>query len=220
MVSIVTGTLNRINILKQVIDNTINTNKSLELVLIDGGSNDGTIEYIKNLNHEQIKFIEYNKRSYYWDFMNLGVKNSKYEYICQWNDDVLLENDWSEVINELNNDFDFYIFSWNESLDKYVIYDDNDNFVLNYGIYNKKIFRQIGLYNNSYKYYYCDGDMSYRAKCFDYKYKKLYNIRCNSLTNHTEKKAYVENNSLELENYYNCLEKYKNKILPDNIEFL
>jgi len=220
MISIVTGTLDRLDYLKKVISNTVDSCNLLELVLVDGGSTDGTVEYIKNLNHPQINFIEFGKRSYYPEFMNLGIKESKFDYICQWNDDVLLENNWSEVISEINDEFDFYIFSWNESLGRYVIYETEKDLVLNYGIYNKKIFKEIGLYNNSYKYYYCDGDMSFRAKCFGYKYKKLYNIKCNSLTKHSEKKAYTENNSLELENYYNCLEKYKNKIFPENIEFL
>lgn len=220
MISIVTGTFNRLELLKKVIENTVEKNSLLEFVLIDGGSTDGTVEYVKDLNHPQIKFIEFGKRSYYWDFMNLGIKESKFDYVCQWNDDILLENDWQDVINEIEDKNDFYIFSWIEDSKRYVIYETEKELVLNYGIYNKKIFKEIGLYNNSYKYYYCDGDMSYRAKCFGYKYKKLYNIKCKPLTKHSEKKAYTENSSLELENYFNCLEKYRNKILPENIEFL
>ena len=44
MISIVTGTLNRIDHLKRVIENTVDSDPRLELVLIDGGSTDGTIE--------------------------------------------------------------------------------------------------------------------------------------------------------------------------------
>jgi glycosyltransferase involved in cell wall biosynthesis len=220
MISVVTGTLNRLDLLKKVIENTVGSSDKVELVLVDGGSTDGTIEYVKGLNNDKINLIELGGRSYYWDFMNIGIKNSKFDYVCQWNDDIILENSWEEVINELNPDFDFYIFSWFENNSRYVIYEYDNQLVLNYGIYNKKIFREIGMYNNSYKYYYCDGDMSYRAKCFDYKHKKLFNIKCTPLTAHGEKKAFVENERSESENYFNCLEKYKNKILPDNIEFL
>jgi glycosyltransferase involved in cell wall biosynthesis len=220
MISVVTGTLNRLDLLKKVIENTVDSSDKVELVLLDGGSTDGTIEYVKGLNNDRINLIELGGRSYYWDFMNIGIKNSKFDYVCQWNDDIILENSWEEVINELNTDFDFYIFSWFENNSRYVIYEYENQLVLNYGIYNKKIFREIGMYNNSYKYYYCDGDMSYRAKCFDYKHKKLFNIKCRPLTAHGEKKAFVENERAESENYFSCLEKYKNKILPDNIEFL
>lgn len=220
MISIVTGTLNRLKYLKNVIENTIDSNKKIELVLVDGGSTDGTIEYLKEIDNPQIKLIEFGRRSYYWDYMNLGIKNSKFEYICQWNDDVILENSWDEVINEIDSTHDMYLFSWLESKSKYVIYDTNKEFVLNYGIYNKKIFREIGMYNNSYKYYYCDGDMSFRAKSFGYNYKKLNNIKCKPLTQHNEKIAFIDNNQVEMKNYFDFLELYKNKVLPENIEYL
>ena len=51
MISIVTGTLNRISLLPNLIENTVLSDKRIELVLVDGGSNDDTVEYIKNLNH-------------------------------------------------------------------------------------------------------------------------------------------------------------------------
>ena len=50
MISIVTGTLNRIDHLKRVIENTVDSDPRLELVLIDGGSTDGTIEFKSSKN--------------------------------------------------------------------------------------------------------------------------------------------------------------------------
>ena len=44
MISIVTGTLNRKNLLPGLIENTVGKSDKLELVLVDGGSDDGTIE--------------------------------------------------------------------------------------------------------------------------------------------------------------------------------
>lgn len=221
MISIVTGTLDRLDYLKMVIDNTVNSNKYLELVLVDGGSTDGTIEYIKSLNHDRIKFIECGKRSYYWHYMNLGIENSSHEWVCQWNDDVIMETHWDLVIQEISKEAneDFYIFSWRGKNDKeYVIYDDEKELVLNYGIYNKKIFREIGMYDTSYKYYYCDGDLSFRAKEFGFSYKKMYNVKCKSLTGFgVEKKAILENNEIEYSNYLEKLSMYKNKNLPPTL---
>ena len=65
MISIVTGTLNRLGMLPSLIDNTVLSDERLELVLVDGGSIDGTIDYIKQLNHPQIKLIEVGGRSSY-----------------------------------------------------------------------------------------------------------------------------------------------------------
>jgi GT2 family glycosyltransferase len=224
MISIVTGTLNRIDKLQSIIENTVGSNEKLELVLVDGGSTDGTIEYIKSINHPRIKLVEIGERSYYWDYMNKGIRAAKNEWICQWNDDVLLENTWDDVIDRMNleDPYDFYIFSWKEigGSEQYVIYDTGEHLVLNFGIYNKKIFREIGLYNNSYKYYYCDADMSYRAKCFGYKYSKMYDIKCLPLTGNSEKKAFMINQVEEEANYKSHLGMYIEKILPDNIEFL
>ena len=58
MISIITGTLNRGPLLPKLIENTVEANDKLELVLVDGGSTDGTIEYIKEENHPRIKLIE------------------------------------------------------------------------------------------------------------------------------------------------------------------
>ena len=111
MISIVTGTLNRVGMLPNLIKNTVLADDRIELVLVDGGSNDGTIDYIKQLNHPQVKLIEIGGRSSYPHFMNIGIRESTHEIVCQWNDDVILCNDWSEVIIETQSDHDFYLFN-------------------------------------------------------------------------------------------------------------
>jgi hypothetical protein len=76
------------------------------------------------------------------------------------------------------------------------------------------------MYDNSYKYYYCDGDLSYRAKQFGFSYEKMYNIKCESFTGPGEKKAITENPHEESENYRKKLEMYRNNILPETVEYL
>ena len=244
MISIVTGTLNRVHLLPGLIENTVNSNEKLELVLVDGGSEDGTIQYIRSLNHPRINLIEIGRRSSYPHFMNIGIKNSKYDIICQWNDDVLLVNEWEEVFNEINDETDFYLFDWkygNPSDMKNQSWLDgtdtpvsnggwcllnnianpdpitgNDEIVMNYGLYKKKIFKSIGMYNYDYSYYGADADMANRSYRFGYKVKDLKNIKVCTL--YTEKRAI-----LYAEDWAICEKNknlYKNKILPENLEYL
>jgi glycosyltransferase involved in cell wall biosynthesis len=173
-ISIVTGTLNRKPFLADVIANTVDADDRLELVLVDGGSTDGTLEYLRQLAHPRIVVIEVGGRSSYPSFMNLGIKAARHEIICQWNDDVLMVNPWSDVFDMLEDDNDVYIFSWKKdrfpkprdrdwillnSMDE----DGNGEIVLNYGLYRKRVFRNIGLYNLKYHFYCADGEMAHRA---------------------------------------------------------
>ena len=194
MISIITGSYNRLNNIKRLISNTVDANQSLELVIVDGGSTDGTVEYMQNLNHKNIKFINYGKRSSYSHFSNLAIENSKFDFICQWDDDALLINEWDDVLELLNtNIYDFHLFNWKlgnleDSLDPSWLKGNTDEnnwnledkteqqsetkiLTMNYGIYNKKVFREIGMYNTRFNFWYADGDLSNRAYYFGYKHK-------------------------------------------------
>lgn len=204
-ISIVTGTLNRLKYLGGLIGNTVESDwrDGLELVLVDGGSTDGTIEYIKRLNHPNIKLVEVGKRSSYPHYMNLGIKNASYENICQWNDDVLLCNKWDDVFETISDDHDAYLFNWKEGDTESMKYlnwtncagmrDNGWNLhncadysypnpvkgevVMNYGIYKKDVFRNYGLYNPAYQYYCADGEMAMRAYYSGAKFKTCCDIK-------------------------------------------
>lgn len=233
MISIVTGTLNRGPLLPRLIENTVEANEKLELVLVDGGSDDGTIEYIKEENHPRIKLIEVGERSSYPHFMNLGIKHASHEIVCQWNDDVLLSNDWEEVFSKID-DSDFYLFNWkygNENNLKDQTWLEGEHhtegwcllnnkpdgeIVMNYGLYRKDIFRKIGMYNNEYRYYCADGDMADRAYSFGYKVKNLREIKVCSLITNKVANHYQGDDEIYAKN----LNLYKQQILPESIEFL
>ena len=224
-VSIVTGTLNRIQYLDKLIENTVQTfgfpGRGIELVLVDGGSTDGTQDYIKNLNHPHIKLVEVGERSSYPHYMNLGIQNASYEYIGQWNDDILLCNKWSEVIDEIDDNYDAYLFNWKEG-DIESMQDpdwlrcsgmrDNNwklhncaeysytspvpgEIVMNYGIYKKDVFKKHGLYNTHYKYYCADGEMAMRSYYSGVKFKTCTNIKVCVLP--AEKRAIMLDEDLE-----------------------
>jgi GT2 family glycosyltransferase len=240
MISIVTGTLNRQSFLENLIENTVLSSDRVELILVDGGSSDSTIEYIKDVNHPRIKLIEVGKRSSYPHYMNLGIRNSSFDLICQWNDDTLLINSWDDVIEQLEDNVDFYLFNWkygnlsdmrnlnwldgtDTSADNggWCVCNTKDNngggeIVMNYGIYSKNIFKEIGMYDSKFNYYYADGDMAERAWHFDYNVKTLRDIKVISLTSNKMAIHFGDDESKWGENQ----QHYKNKIIPDTVEYL
>jgi|TARA_R110002020_G_scaffold279548_1_gene495234 glycosyltransferase involved in cell wall biosynthesis len=229
-ISIVTGTLNRRHLLWDLIQNTVDSDPRLELILVDGGSTDGTVEAIKALNHPRIKLIEVGKRSSYPHYMGLGIKNASYDYICQWNDDVLLVNDWRDVMNRLDGS-GMYIFNW-----KYGTKEDFNNpewlagdqhsqgwflsnskkedgsgdICVNYGIYHKKVYRELGMYDNQFRYYAADGDMAERTwHSKKFKIKTLRHIKVLALSD-TPKVAVHFQDDFEI--YHRNIQAYKKGI--------
>lgn len=247
MLSIITGTLNRKKYLERVVKNTVLSYDRLELVLVDGGSSDGTQDYIKGLNHPRIKLIEYGQRSTYSHFMNLAVKNSSYEYVCQWNDDVVLLNPWEDVISTITNEtFDAFNFSWIrlsgnsvEDFDRLDKLDSNYHTAnplkalnvaplencrydtcMNYGIYNKKVFREIGLYNPQFPFYCCDWDMMERTTAFGYKIKQCDQIVVASFEPPKSDLSFFNKIVIKGSVKENVDTIYANKQLPEGVEKL
>ena len=241
MISVVLGTLNRLTNVKNLIKNTVDQNDFVELVLVDGGSTDGTLEYVKSLSTKNIKLIEYGKRSSYSHFTNLAIQNSTYEYVCQWDDDAILLNPWQELIDILQdktNDEDFFIFNWKlaDNIDrkndktwlqgnskdfKWNLHDEsskdpNGEVIMNYGIYKKKIFREIGMNNTLFDFWYADSDLSNRAYKFGYKHRSLYDMKV--LVLDTEKKRDYQNKDLKI--YRKNLKKYDKRKLPKGTALL
>lgn len=207
-ISIVTGTLNRKEYLPALIENTVNSGSDveIELILVDGGSTDGTIQFIEELNHPKIKLINHGQRSPYPHYMNLGVKAASHDLICQWNDDVLLAASWDDVLAEIDDEHSAYLFNWKEGSvedmsnegwlscrhirDNGWIIINNAEFdypqskgeqrgeiVMNYGIYKRSVFMDYGLYSPAYQYYCADGEMAMRSYYQGVKFKTLLNIK-------------------------------------------
>jgi len=227
-ISIVTGTLNRKRLLPRIIKNTVEADSRLELVLVDGGSTDGTQKYLHKLNHPRIKLIDYGQRSSYPHFMNLGIQHASHNYICQWNDDCFLVNPWSDVFDEIDSS-EVYIFSWKK--DRYPRFKDKDwilvntkdkegegEVVVNYGIYHKDVYRRIGLYHNGFYFYCADGDMAQRAWHAGIKIKNCWNIKVIALKGVPKSRSY--NLSKDWERYQAHIALYRSGRNPEGIEHL
>jgi glycosyltransferase involved in cell wall biosynthesis len=229
-ISIVTGTLNRRKLLPRVVENTVDADDRLELVLVDGGSTDGTQEYVASLGHPRIKFIEVGHRSPYPHFMNEGLRQASHEWICQWNDDAFLVNPWSDVFDGIDDamvyPFSWKVDGWPRFKDKnWVILDSlapdgSGELVVNYGLYHKDVFRKVGMYNNAYRFYCTDADMAHRAYFFGFKVKSLRNVKVIALKKVKKYNLAPAEVDADIATCKVHIEMYKKKILPNMLEYL
>ncbi|HEN3469060.1 TPA: glycosyltransferase family 2 protein [Yersinia enterocolitica] len=84
-VSVITVVYNNISEIQKTIDSiTSQTYKNIEFIIVDGGSNDGTVEIIMN-NNSDIDWWCSEKDGGIYDAMNKGVRNSTGDYIIFMN---------------------------------------------------------------------------------------------------------------------------------------
>lgn len=98
-------TYNRLKYLKKAIDSLLNqticknSDILFEIIIIDNNSNDGTYEYVKELQKRQsvIRYIK-EKRQGIGYARNAGLANAQYEIIAYIDDDEQAAMDWAEKI--------------------------------------------------------------------------------------------------------------------------
>ena len=162
-ISIITVTYNSAKTLEKTIQSIINQSfANYEFIIIDGGSNDGTIDIIR----------KYEKNIAYWvsepdggiyDAMNKGILKANGEWIHLLNsDDYYYDNSVLEKVSEClvdENNFYYFtmiqknglkenIYKWNSSLWKlwYSAYIPHPTMFV-----SKKAYESIGLYDTSFK---------------------------------------------------------------------
>ncbi|MFH1644692.1 MAG: glycosyltransferase [bacterium] len=100
IISVILGSYNRLPFLKLTIESVRKEliNIEYETIIIDGGSNDGTLNWLQN-QRDIITIIQYNRGTWNskkiitksWGyFMNLGFKCAHGKYICMLSDDCLI----------------------------------------------------------------------------------------------------------------------------------
>lgn len=94
--SIITLTHNHLEYTRKYVESLYKYTKDFELILVDNGSTDGTLEYIKSLPYKNIKTI-YNKENQgFSKGNNQGIKIAEGEFIGFLNNDILLYPNWFE----------------------------------------------------------------------------------------------------------------------------
>jgi glycosyltransferase involved in cell wall biosynthesis len=183
MISIVAPTLNKRECLPGLIQNCL-SHHATELILVDGGSKDGTQDYLKRINNNRVSLIQAKEGATWPALMNLGIQQAKNEIICQWNAEALMLTHWDTIIRTINNNFDIYVFAWKAGslrdvkdlgwLDAGQFKDGTSingwicSPSLNYGIYRKRVFRAAGLFCEEFNSRYADADMTRRALVFGF----------------------------------------------------
>ena len=111
-ISIISGTLNRKENVKRLVENTIEKYNFLELVLVDGGSTDGTVEYIQSLNYDNLKNYQWFCMEHIKEFN----KNWNYHKKMDANEienDIRFDTIWRRPTSSFGSGRKFYNFTIN-----------------------------------------------------------------------------------------------------------
>ncbi len=97
--SVITLTLNKLEYTKNFIESLKKYTNDFELIIVDNGSTDGTVEYIKSM--PDIKLIQNAENNGFSKGNNQGIEIAQGEYIGFLNNDILLYPNWFEACKKV-----------------------------------------------------------------------------------------------------------------------
>jgi glycosyltransferase involved in cell wall biosynthesis len=169
LVSIITVSYNSVNTISETIESVLSQNyQDIEYIVIDGSSNDGTIELIKSYGDKISKFVSEPDFGIY-DAMNKGINIAKGDIIGMLNSDDYFTS--RNIVKDIvyafeNNDIDAVYgdvkFVASKDKNKTVRYYSSKRFSpikFRYGLMpphpsfyvKRRFFDQLGLYKTNYK---------------------------------------------------------------------
>jgi len=200
MISIIIPNLNGEKFLKDCFDSIKNQeiDEEFEIIIVDNGSKDKSEEIVRN-NYPEVRFIKLDKNYGFARAVNIGIKNSKGEYIVLLNNDTILDKNFLKNLKKSLDNNPEVGFCASRILmmnDKNLIYGVGDFYKNNgtaelrgYGklknlyekkefvfgacaaasIYRKELFEKIGLFDEDFFAYYEDVDLDWRSQLFGFK---------------------------------------------------
>jgi len=105
IVSVVIPTYNRAEFITRSVKSALKqTIKNIEVIVVDDGSTDNTNQVISNINDERLRFIKLFENKGAPAARNIGLKNSKGQYICFLDsDDEILPSKLEKQLEVFNN---------------------------------------------------------------------------------------------------------------------
>lgn len=105
MISVVIPTYNRKDTIKRAIDSVFNQSlKPSEVIIVDDGSTDNTIDYLHDVYGNNIRVISTEGRVGACVARNLGIENAKFRYIAfQDSDDIWIFDKLETQINAMKS---------------------------------------------------------------------------------------------------------------------
>lgn len=104
LVSIIILTCNQLHYTRQCIESIFNhTRSAFELVVVDNGSTDGTVDYLSALSDEdsccrRIKVIRNKENAGFAKGNNQGIAQARGDYLLLLNNDVVVTSDWLSLL--------------------------------------------------------------------------------------------------------------------------
>lgn len=124
LISIVTVCFNNILGLEKTFYSVLNQkDTNFELIVIDGGSNDGTLQYLQGISDPRVKFVSEPDNGIF-DAMNKGISLSSGDFISFMNsgDVFFCNNTISEVFSKISDPLNFSVIYGNKIFDGQIIY--------------------------------------------------------------------------------------------------
>ena len=171
LISIITVVLNNKKFLQQSINSVLNQSyKNYELIIIDGKSNDGTLDILKK-NDSKIDFWISEKDKGIYDAMNKGMKLSRGSIISILNSDDIFYKHTLKIATNYFNRYQYIDFLFGSVIKYKLLYGYRPwKIHWSFGFYSthsvgffirKKAQKKVGYYNTKYKYS-ADYDFFYR----------------------------------------------------------
>lgn len=182
--SIITLTYNHLKYTKKFIESLYKYTSDFELIIVDNGSTDETVEYLKSLNYDNLKIIFNTENLGFSKGNNQGIEIAQGEYLGFLNNDILLYPNWFEECEKVfqkenaafvsprhinphfdntneNNYIEFFKknFKYNSQYEK-----NFDECVFSCVLTKRSVINNIGFFDENYSpAFFEDNDIKYRA---------------------------------------------------------